>query len=474
MADLLSILNNSARGLAAHQAATATASHNLQNVNTPGYTRQRAELEATLPAETLGRGQIGRGVTLMTVTQARDQFLERQMPGALSSQARSSAQSSALQTVSALDPDAPGSLASSLGDFYSAMRQAAQNPGEPGLRAALVAAGRTLGFTFNRSHQRRRGRPHGHRRAAERPVIDQVNDAASAVARLNTEIKAAMAGGIPPNDQLDLRQKYLDRLAELTGATQVRTGQRRHQRRAARRAVAGHRQHVGPAWSAARRRRQPGGHLALSLQQADGSPPVALANSQIGGTSGGLLEARDGALRDCRGAPGPAGLRLAEQHQHRPPGRLRPGRQHRPGLLHRLPHRRRRGAHPGGRTRTSIADPSRSHRLRGIRRHPAGRRHQPAGDHRHRVPGHHLGRRPRQDPRPHRRRLRRRPPAARRPRPTRTAPSSATCRRCGSRSTASPIDEELINLTKSQRAFEAVMKVLTTADEMLKTLMELR
>ena len=47
-------------------------------------------------------------MTLQAITQARDQFLERQMPSAFSSQARSSAEADVLEGLSALDPAAAG------------------------------------------------------------------------------------------------------------------------------------------------------------------------------------------------------------------------------------------------------------------------------------------------------------------------------------------------------------------------------
>src|SRR3954468_23991765 len=108
MPDLISLLAQSSSSLAAPGGGAGAGSQNIANVNTPGYARQTANLEALTPAQLIAGAFIGRGVGVQSVTQARDRFLERQLPSAIASKASSSAESDALAAVSALDPDAAG------------------------------------------------------------------------------------------------------------------------------------------------------------------------------------------------------------------------------------------------------------------------------------------------------------------------------------------------------------------------------
>ncbi len=57
--DLLSILSSSGTSLAAHRAAVAVASHNIDNASTPGYARQRADLVAVAAGDAGSGGFIG-------------------------------------------------------------------------------------------------------------------------------------------------------------------------------------------------------------------------------------------------------------------------------------------------------------------------------------------------------------------------------------------------------------------------------
>ena len=296
-ADLNALLGQASNSLAVHRAATATASHNLQNVNTPGFARQRAELTTALPAEDTGHGQLGRGVSLLNVTQARDKFIENQMPMAMGDNAKSLAEAEILESVSALDPDSPNGLTAALGNFYASMRSMSQNPGDRGFRQGVVSTGQSLALAFNRADDALETSRTGVD-AKLTASVSEINRAATAIADLNRSIRQALASGSSPNDLLDARQRHMDSLAALAGARAVDTGNGTVNmvlpggtplvvefRAAA----------VGALPNAAN-----GGHLDLTVTPSGAQSATVIAPTNLGGSVAGLLDARDVGLDNAR------------------------------------------------------------------------------------------------------------------------------------------------------------------------------
>ena len=296
-ADLYSLLGTAANSLAAHRAATATASHNLQNANTPGYARQRAELVATTPAEDFGTGQIGRGVSLLTVTQARDQFLEKQLPGAINGRARSTAEADVLEAVSALDPDAEHGLASALGNFYASLREMSQDPANRSYRQEVVSNGEALALAFNRADAALEDA----RSAVDvkvESVVNQINNATKSISQLNKDIRAAIAIGSPPNDLLDIRQRHMDKLAELTGARSVDNGNGTVSMVLPGGTPLNSDFNTSTVSTAANGSN--GGHLDIVITPAGSSLGLTVPASRLGGALAGMLVARDEGLQNAR------------------------------------------------------------------------------------------------------------------------------------------------------------------------------
>ncbi|MDX2010866.1 MAG: flagellar hook-associated protein FlgK [Myxococcaceae bacterium] len=291
MSGLLSVLRQGAQSLLAQQAYSSTVAQNLSNANTAGYARQRAELAAVTPADQYGSSYIGRGAVLQAITQSRDRFVEQQVPLALGSEARSSTQASLLQGVSALNPDA--GLSDSLSNFYAQLRALAQNPGSPNVREAVVGAATRLAVSFNQTaialDSARSGVD-----ARIQAQLPEVNEAMAQIARLNSQISQASINGARPNDLLDARTKLVDRVASLTGARIVNN-------------EAGDANLVLPGGTslvqgdkAATLSAQPdpsnNGNLALWIRSPSAVAPTRLAEVP-GGALGGMLDARDGAMR---------------------------------------------------------------------------------------------------------------------------------------------------------------------------------
>jgi flagellar hook-associated protein 1 FlgK len=292
--DLISLLNNTANGLTAIQARTATTSNNIANANTPGYARQQANLAEAASSPLAGRrGYIGGGVFLASVTQTRDQFVESQLPTAFSQSSGSSAQSDALASVSTFNNGADGNLSDAMSSFYAALTALSQNPGDSGLRESAVQSAAWAASSFNRTsasvEQARSGID-----ASVTNIVQQVNSTLAQVANLNRRISVVEASGSEPNDLLDQRHNLMDQAAQLIGATQVPDAY-------------GNVSLILPggttlvsASSAATLTLQGNnankGHIDLVFTPADGSAPYVLKLSELGGQVGGLLSARDGAL----------------------------------------------------------------------------------------------------------------------------------------------------------------------------------
>jgi flagellar hook-associated protein 1 FlgK len=295
MSDLLALLSSARTSLAAYRSLTATASHNINNADNPGYARQIASLETMLPADRVSGGYVGRGATLGAVTQARDPFLEAQLPRALGSAAFSAEQSRALQAFHGLDPASEGGLGEAISGFYSSLRRLAQNPGDSGLRATALGSTRALAQAFNRTAQQVDAARSG-LDAQVASLASSVAAEARAVAELNVQIPQASTAGVP-NDLLDLRQKHLDRLAELVGATTVPAadGTVNVVLPGGLSLVSGSR----AATISTRPDVANGGHLQVLLAPPDGGAAQPLPGAVIGGAVGGVLAARDGALREA-------------------------------------------------------------------------------------------------------------------------------------------------------------------------------
>jgi flagellar hook-associated protein 1 len=291
MADLLSVLQNAASSLSAARGLAQTASNNLENVNTPGYSRQTAVVESVAPSDRLGGAVLGNGAMLATVTQTRDRFVEAQMPVALGSAASSLAQTNTLQSVTALDPSATGGIAASLGSFYSALRALQQDPSDPALRQAALASTQTLAQSFNQASSSIESARSGVDSQLQ-STLPQVNQLAAQVASLNTQIQQQAALGGTPNELLDARQQAEDQLVGLTGAIPVQDNKGNLNLTLSDGTA------IVTGGSAAQLSAAPdannGGHLALQITHTDGTGPTTV--SVTSGTLGGLLTARDGAL----------------------------------------------------------------------------------------------------------------------------------------------------------------------------------
>lgn len=232
MLNFFATLGLGVRSMQAQRAGIETAGQNLANVNNPAYARQRVILQTSeaLPSEV---GWQGTGVDAVAVVQLRNALVDRQIQsessveGFLNSQqqALQYAQSSLGEEIDRLADGAEGTaaaggasgqagLAVSLSDLFNSFQNLATSPSSTTERQTVLTRAATLVSRFNQIDSRLQALQDNLNEGVQQDV-GGVNQILNSIAQLNDRIVQSEFSGATANDLRDARQEQIEQLAQL-------------------------------------------------------------------------------------------------------------------------------------------------------------------------------------------------------------------------------------------------------------------
>src|SRR4051794_38834353 len=218
-------LNQSLRGLLAHQRAMDVTGHNITNANTEGYSRQEAVMAAATPYDIEagllvdgGGAMLGGGVDIQAFRRIRDGFLDLQYRAQSLRLGEYEGTTAALaQVEDGLSEPGTNGIAAQLDKFWSSWSAVANSPENLATRQNLVEQARSLSGAI-KDLDARITTVKGQLTAEYASITGangDVKSMADEIAKLNQAIKFAIADGDQPNDLLDRRDNLLDQFSSL-------------------------------------------------------------------------------------------------------------------------------------------------------------------------------------------------------------------------------------------------------------------
>ena len=149
MAGLLGIIETAKKAINSSRAGMEVTSHNVSNVNTPGYTRQKIELTST-DVLSSKHGMINAGVRVSGIRQVRDEFIEGEIRRVFNLLGSYSVEKEFFSRIETLlnEPSEVG-LGQLFENFFNSFDDLSKNPEDRATRVTVVLAGKALAQRFN-------------------------------------------------------------------------------------------------------------------------------------------------------------------------------------------------------------------------------------------------------------------------------------------------------------------------------------
>ncbi|MBT3047462.1 MAG: flagellar hook-associated protein FlgK [Candidatus Thiodiazotropha sp.] len=207
----MSILSIGVSGLVANRHALDTTGHNISNVNTEGYSRQRIDFNTRAPFLSPA-GYLGTGVESSEIQRQYDSFVAGQMRTSLTVSSELRAYYEGAQRLDELVADPDAGIQPTIQNLFDALQGLADDPTSIPSRQLVLTEAESLADRFHYFDQQfedTRTRMNGQIGFN----VGEINRLAQNIADINADIK--LAYGSTPNDLLDKRDQLVNELSEL-------------------------------------------------------------------------------------------------------------------------------------------------------------------------------------------------------------------------------------------------------------------
>ncbi|WMJ69128.1 flagellar hook-associated protein FlgK [Stenotrophomonas sp. 24(2023)] len=300
-----SVLSTGTNALLAFQRALATTSHNVANINTPGYSRQKVDF-ATADPQNYGWGDVGNGTRIVDIRRTADQLAISRLLDSSGELARLKQLSTMADRVNDLFSDKATNIAGVWSGFFDSVSGLSSNASATAGRQSMLDAGKALASRFSQLNSHLNSL-NGEVNNGLTGAATEINRLASEIAQLNGTIGSNAANAAP--DLLDRRDQLIANLIGYTGGTAViQDGGQMNVYTAGGQPLV-----VGTTASKLTTTADPYQPERLQLALQTQGTTIRLDSKALGGQVGGLLEFRDTVLTQAQAELGKLAVGLADQ-----------------------------------------------------------------------------------------------------------------------------------------------------------------
>lgn len=203
-------------GLRTSQKQLDVASHNITNVNTPGYSRQVVEQKAD-DAQWNGNSYYGTGAYIDNVSRAYDQFAACELTLSTTQLEEANVKQQHLAMLDDFTSKSAVNSVNSMNDFYHSVRSLADNPNDLGSRQTVLEHANQATVNLNNAHETLTNiRTDVNQQLSV--SLERVNALGQELAAVNTSLQQQSSSD-GSNDLFDQQRTLINELAQYTQVT---------------------------------------------------------------------------------------------------------------------------------------------------------------------------------------------------------------------------------------------------------------